>query len=268
MPAPRACFAGRTTQERRSARRRPDGCDRVYGRGAGEGFGVHICTGPVAVKDAQPGDVLEVRILDIVPRAEPQSRFRGPGVRQQRRGVVGLSLQRVARRAETARGGDDLRDLRPRRRCRMRARSIPIAGSRRPIRSAWSTRPTTIRACRSRPGSVKRRHDVLDGIRIPLRPHFGVIAVAPREVGFRRFDSAVLFRRQPRQLAARQGIDGLSAGFGARRVAVGRRSPCDPGRRRTGRHRDRMLDDRNVPAHPAQEGRSGRPRRSPTSPIP
>ncbi|MDU6137660.1 helix-turn-helix domain-containing protein, partial [Bradyrhizobium sp.] len=40
----------------------------VFGRGAGEGFGVHICTGPVAIKDAQPGDVLEVRILDIVPR--------------------------------------------------------------------------------------------------------------------------------------------------------------------------------------------------------
>ena len=46
----------------------------IYGRGAGEGFGVHICTGPIAVKDAEPGDVLEVRILDIAPRAEPQSR--------------------------------------------------------------------------------------------------------------------------------------------------------------------------------------------------
>ena len=34
------------------------------------------------------------------------------------------------------------------------------------------------------PGSVKRRHGVLDGIRIPLRPHFGVIAVAPREADF------------------------------------------------------------------------------------
>ena len=31
---------------------------------------------------------------------------------------------------------------------------------------------------------MKRRHAVLDGIRIPLRPHFGVIAVAPREVDF------------------------------------------------------------------------------------
>jgi acetamidase/formamidase len=41
----------------------------IYGRGAGEGFGVHICTGPIAVKGAEPGDVLEVRILDMVPRA-------------------------------------------------------------------------------------------------------------------------------------------------------------------------------------------------------
>ncbi len=33
-------------------------------------------------------------------------------------------------------------------------------------------------------GSVKRRHGVLDGVSIPLRPHFGVIAVAPREHDF------------------------------------------------------------------------------------
>ena len=31
------------------------------------------------------------------------------------------------------------------------------------------------------PDSVRRRHAILDGIRIPLRPHFGVIAVAPKE---------------------------------------------------------------------------------------
>ncbi len=40
----------------------------LFGRGAGEGFGVHICTGPVAVKGAEPGDILEVRILDVRPR--------------------------------------------------------------------------------------------------------------------------------------------------------------------------------------------------------
>ena len=72
------------------------------------------------------------------------------------------------------------------------------------------------------PGSVKRRHGVLDGISIPLRPHFGVIAVAPREADFVDLGSAFLFRRQSRQLAPRQGIGGLSAGIGAGRAAVGR----------------------------------------------
>src|SRR5689334_6577899 len=37
----------------------------IHGRGAGEGFGVHICTGPVAVRGAEPGDILEVRIIDV-----------------------------------------------------------------------------------------------------------------------------------------------------------------------------------------------------------
>ena len=68
----------------------------VFGRGAGEGFGVHICTGPIAVKDAQPGDVIEVRILDIVPR-RPQSATGGTGVRLKRRGVVGLSYDEFSR---------------------------------------------------------------------------------------------------------------------------------------------------------------------------
>ncbi len=49
----------------------------VFGRGAGEGFGVHICTGPIAVKEAQPGDVLEVRILDIVPRPSRNPPYEG-----------------------------------------------------------------------------------------------------------------------------------------------------------------------------------------------
>jgi len=31
--------------------------------------------------------------------------------------------------------------------------------------------------------TIRRRHGVLDGVRIPLRPHFGVIGVAPREPG-------------------------------------------------------------------------------------
>jgi len=33
-----------------------------------KGFGVHVLTGPIAIKDAQPGDMLEIRILKVTPR--------------------------------------------------------------------------------------------------------------------------------------------------------------------------------------------------------
>src|SRR6202044_1590480 len=49
----------------------------IHGRGAGEGFGVHICTGPVFVRGAEPGDVLEVRIVDVKPRGCANPAFAG-----------------------------------------------------------------------------------------------------------------------------------------------------------------------------------------------
>ena len=49
----------------------------VLGRGAGEGFGVHICTGPVHVKGAEPGDILEVRIVDVSPRPCANPAYKG-----------------------------------------------------------------------------------------------------------------------------------------------------------------------------------------------
>ena len=49
----------------------------ILGRGAGEGFGVHICTGPIYVRNAEPGDVLEVQILDLRPRPSANPKFHG-----------------------------------------------------------------------------------------------------------------------------------------------------------------------------------------------
>ena len=46
---------------------------KLSGRGAGEGFGVHICTGPVYMRGAEPGDILEVRIIDVKPRPMRES---------------------------------------------------------------------------------------------------------------------------------------------------------------------------------------------------
>lgn len=108
------------------------------------------------------------------------------------------------------------------------------------------------------PGTVKRRHAVLDGIKIPLRPHFGVIAVAPREVDF--IDSV-----PPSYFGG--NLDNWRLGKGSTvylpvSVPGALLSVGDPHatqwRRRTQRHRDRMLDDRHLRGDPAQEGRSRR----------
>src|SRR5258708_38024824 len=49
----------------------------VHGRGAGEGFGGHICTGPGLLRGALPGDVIEVRVLGVRPRACGNPAYRG-----------------------------------------------------------------------------------------------------------------------------------------------------------------------------------------------
>ncbi len=155
----------------------------VYGRGAGEGFGVHICTGPVAVKDAQPGDVLEVRILDVVPRPSRNPDFEGQ--------VFGSSV--------AAWWGYHYNELLTERKPREAVTIYEIVDdaearyARALYSYRWEPQTDPFGVVHSTydypgvpviPGSVKRRHNVLDGIRIPLRPHFGVIALAPREVDF------------------------------------------------------------------------------------
>ncbi len=154
----------------------------IYGRGAGEGFGVHICTGPIAVKGAEPGDVLEVRILDMVPRPSRNPALKGRIFGSSVAAWWGYHYDEFLDRAEAARGRHDLRDLSAATN-RTPKRSIPIDGSRRPIPSACCTRPTTIPASRSRPTRSGAATACSSGIRIPLRPHFGVIGVAPREAG-------------------------------------------------------------------------------------
>ncbi len=56
------------TKDKKGVNRRGAGPidGKLLGRGAGEGFGVHICTGPVYVRGAEPGDILEV--MDVKPR--------------------------------------------------------------------------------------------------------------------------------------------------------------------------------------------------------
>ncbi len=97
------------TKDKKGVDRRGAGSTdpKVYKKGSGDGQGVHIMTGPVFVRGAEPGDILEVRILDCVPRACANPQFKGKTVRLERRGQLGLSVQRPARRNEAG-GRDDL----------------------------------------------------------------------------------------------------------------------------------------------------------------
>jgi acetamidase/formamidase/AraC-like DNA-binding protein len=155
----------------------------TFGRGAGEGFGVHICTGPVYVHGAEPGDVLEIRILDIRPRPSCSPRFHGK--------VFGSNA--------AAWWGYQYNDLitEPKKREVVTVYEIDAATGPEPFAKAvynfrWTpqTDPYGVRHDTiDYPGvpvdhtTVDKRYGVLANARVPIRPHFGVLAVAPKESG-------------------------------------------------------------------------------------
>ncbi len=153
---------------------------RVHGRGAGEGFGVHICTGPVVVRGAAPGDVLEVRILDVTPRACCNPAYKGKAVGSNAAGWWGFHYQ------------DLLTEPKPRE--VITIYEIDAAGDRSWAKAVYNFRwvpqtdPFGVRHdIIDYPGVpvdhrlVTENHGILKDVRIPILPHFGVIALAPSE---------------------------------------------------------------------------------------
>lgn len=152
----------------------------IYGRGAGEGFGVHICTGPISVKDAQPGDVLEVRILDIAPRLSRNPKFAGRAFGSNAAAWWGYhypELLTEPKPREVVTIYEIVADTdEPYLRADYSYQWTPQTDPFGVIHKTYDYPGVLVR-----PDSIARRYNVLDGVRIPLRPHFGVIAVAPRE---------------------------------------------------------------------------------------
>jgi len=155
----------------------------VHGRGAGEGFGVHICTGPVLVRDAEPGDVLAVRILDVKPRGCHNPSFAGRAFGSNAAAWWGFHYN------------DLLTDPKPRE--VITIYELDATGGRNWARAVYNYRwvPQTdpfgvVHRIIDYPGVpvdhalVVENHGILKGVRIPVRPHFGVIAVAPSEAEF------------------------------------------------------------------------------------
>lgn len=130
------------------------GIEQVFAEVADRGPGPHLLTGPIAVAGARPGDVLQVDILQAHPRLPYGSNLAASwghlyeDFGKERVTIYELDGHALLGRAAFAydwTGGDQ---------------------------------PGTIIA----PGSVERE-SALEGVVVPLRPHFGTMGVAPAARG-------------------------------------------------------------------------------------
>lgn len=157
----------------------------IYGRGAGEGFGVHICTGPIAVRGAERGDVLEVRILDIHPRRCANPKFAGRAFGSNAAAWWGFHYREL------------LTEPKPREVVTIyELDADATAGETACARAVYNFRWTpqrdpfgVVHPTIDYPGvpvdhsTVVENHDILKNVKIPVRPHFGVVTVAPQQDG-------------------------------------------------------------------------------------
>jgi acetamidase/formamidase len=129
----------------------------IYEQVTDRGPGPHLLTGPIAVEGALPGDTLEVKILTLEPRLPYGSNLAGhwghlyPDFGKERVTVYEFDLATRLARAAFAYDWT----------------TTPLADS-----------PGTI----VEPGTTPRE-PALDGVAVPLRPHFGTMGVAPAEPG-------------------------------------------------------------------------------------
>ncbi len=124
---------------------------------AERGPGVHIMTGPIAIEGARAGDTLEVRILAMTPRLPYGTNIGAwwgylyPEMKKER--ITIYSVDAASGYAQAAFAFDY-------------------------THSPKYDAPGTLI-----PPERTQRTNALDGVLVPLRPHFGVMGVAPRESG-------------------------------------------------------------------------------------
>lgn len=154
----------------------------IFGRGAGEGFGVHICTGPVHVRGAEPGDVLEIRILDILPRPSCHPQHQGRSFGSNAAAWWGFHyddlLTEPKKREVVTVYEIDSRSHPPHAKALYNFRWTPQT-------DPFGVRHATIDypGVPVDPATIERQYGVLAKAVVPVRPHFGVLAVAPKEFG-------------------------------------------------------------------------------------
>jgi acetamidase/formamidase/AraC-like DNA-binding protein len=154
----------------------------TFGRGAGEGFGVHICTGPVAMADAKPGDILEVRILSTELRRSANPQFAGKAFGSNAAAFWGFHYHDLL--------------TEPKEREVITIYEVDVDGGAAKATAVYNYRWTpqtdpygVVHGRIDYPGvpvdhaTIKKNFDILKDVEIPVRPHFGVIGLAPDHTG-------------------------------------------------------------------------------------
>jgi acetamidase/formamidase/AraC-like DNA-binding protein len=150
----------------------------AFGRGPGEGFGVHICTGPIAIEGARPGDVVEVRILDLGTRPSQNPRYAGRAFGSNAAAYWGFHYN------------DLLTEPKPREVITIfEIESEPGRAAAHAVYNyRWTPQTDPSGVVHDRidypgvpvdPATIVKNFNVLRDIEIPVRPHFGVVALAP-----------------------------------------------------------------------------------------
>lgn len=148
--------------------------------GAGGGYGVHICTGPVAVRGAEPGDILEVRIIDVRPRACANPSYPGKAFGSNAAAWWGFHYNDMIEE--------------PKKREVITIYEVDASGERNWARAVYNYRWTpqtdpfgVVHPTIDYPGvpvdhsKVQEKHGILKNVRVPIRPHFGTLGLAPAE---------------------------------------------------------------------------------------
>ena len=151
--------------------------------GAGGGEGVHIMTGPIVIRGAKEGDILEVRVLDMYPRPCANPKYKGK--------TFGTNI--------SANWGFQYNDLieDPKPREVVTIYELEADGGTdwaAPLYSyRWGpfTDPNgTEHKIYDYPGLVvdpekwNPKHGILKNVRVPLRPHFGCLGLTQKEADF------------------------------------------------------------------------------------
>ena len=148
--------------------------------GAGDGQGVHICTGPVLIKGAEEGDVLEVRIVDVSPRPSGNPTHAGKSFGSNAAAWWGFHYKELL--------------TEPKNREVITIYQIDANEDKNWAQAVYNFQWTpqtdpngVVHKTIDYPGvvvnhaTVKENHGILKNIRVPVRPHFGVAGVAPKE---------------------------------------------------------------------------------------